>query len=190
MALVSTSAFAAEPTSVTPNAEPPATAPPAAAVATSVQPAVPVPDDPLERGTPRSSVEAFLSAAREGNFALAARYLDLSRLPADAQAFQGPRLAHQLWFVLERRATIDSPGLSINPLGESNDGLPPNQERLVRLEWRGGFTDLKLERMREPDGLEVWKVSSRSVEQVPRYTKDFDCPWPIASFRRRRWTHF
>ena len=167
LALVSTSAFAADPTSVALNAEPPASAPPAGAVAASVQPTVPVPDDPLERGTPRSSVEAFLSAAREGNFSLAAQYLDLSRLPADAQASQGPRLSRQLWFVLERRATMDLSALSINPVGESNDGLPPNQDRLVRIEWRGGFADINLERVRDSDGLEVWKVSARSVEQIP-----------------------
>ena len=176
LALVSTSAFAADPTSVAPSAEPTASAPPAAAVATSGSPSVPVPDDPLGRGTPRSSVEGFLSAAREGNFALAARYLDLSRLPADAQASQGPRLARQLWFVLERRATMDLSALSINPLGETNDGLPPNQERLVRIEWRGGFTDVNLERARDRDGLEIWKVSARSVEQIPKLYERFRLP--------------
>jgi MscS family membrane protein len=176
LALVSTSAFAADPTSVAPSAESTASAPPAAAVAASGSPSVPVPNDPLGRGTPRSSVEGFLSAAREGNFALAARYLDLSRLPADAQASQGPSLARQLWFVLERRATMDLSALSINPLGETNDGLPQNQERLVRIEWRGGFTDVNLERVREPNGLEVWKVSSRSVEQIPKLYERFRLP--------------
>ena len=135
-----------------------------------------MPDDPLGRGTPRSSVEGFLSVAREGNFALAARYLDLNRLSAEAQASQGPKLARQLWFVLERRATMDLSALSINPLGESNDGLPTNQERLVRIEWRGGFADVNLERVRDPDGLEVWKVSSRSIEQIPKLYERFRLP--------------
>jgi MscS family membrane protein len=172
LVMVSISAIAAEPTSA---AEPAVSASPAA-VAPSAQPTVPVPDDPLGRGTPRSSVEGFLTAGREGNFALAARYLDLSGLPAGAQASQGPRLARQLWFVLERRATMDLSALSINPLGESNDGLPPNQERLVRIEWRGGFADINLERVRESDGLDVWKVSSRSVEQIPKLYERFRLP--------------
>lgn len=176
LALVSTSAFAADPASVALNAESPASASPAAVVGASVQPTVPVPDDPLGRGTPRSSVEGFWIVAREGDFALAARYLDLSRLSADAQASQGPRLARQLWFVLERRATMDLSALSINPLGESNDGLPPNQERLVRIEWRGGFADINLERVRDLDGPEVWKVSARSVEQIPKLYERFRLP--------------
>jgi MscS family membrane protein len=149
---------------------------PSPAVAISSPPTVPVPDDPLGRGTPRSSVEGFFTAAREGDFALAARYLDLSNLPADVQASQGPHLARDLWFVLERRATMDFSTLSINPLGESNDGLPPNKERFVRIEWREGFADINLERVRDPDGLQVWKVSSRSVEEIPKLYQRFRLP--------------
>jgi MscS family membrane protein len=171
LVLLSTTAIAADPISAVPSA-----APRVSAVATSGTPTVPVPDDPLGRGTPRSSVEGFFTTANEGDFALAAQYLDLSGFSADAQASQGPRLARQLWFVLERRANVDFSALSINPLGESNDGLPPNRERLVRIEWRGGFADINLERMPEPDGLEVWKVSSRSVEQIPKLYERFRLP--------------
>jgi MscS family membrane protein len=152
------------------------------AVAASALPSVPVPDDPLGRGTPRSSMEGFFGAAREGNFELAARYLDLTGLAADAAAGQGPRLARQLWFVLERQAKVDFGNLSSNPLGESDDGLPPNRERLVQIDWSGGFVDVSLERVREPGGLEVWKVSSRSVAQIPRLYERFRMRWADAFF--------
>jgi MscS family membrane protein len=132
-----------------------------------------VPDDPLERGTPRSSVEKFFAAANEGNFARAAQYLDLSHLDADARAAQGPELARDLWFVLKRQAETDFGKLSINPLGNLADGLPPNRELLKRIQWQGGFADLDLERVRDANGLEVWKVSSRSVEQIPRLYERF-----------------
>jgi MscS family membrane protein len=176
LALISTSAIAGNIVAAE-SAAPAATAPPAEAAATNAPPTVPVPDDPLGRGTPRSSVEGFFVAAREGDFPLASRYLDLSSLSADAQASQGPRLARQLWFVLERQAKIDFSALSINPLGEASDGLPPNLERLVRIEWRRGFADVNLERVREPNGLEVWKVSSRSVEQIPKLYERFRLRW-------------
>ena len=157
-----------------PPAAPVATAPPpASAVAASVPPTVPVPDDSLGRGTPRSSVEKFFVAAREGNFALAAQYLDLTGLDADAQAAQGPKLARDLWFVLERQAQTDFSVLSINPLGNLADGLPPNREQLVRIEWPGGYADVDLERVRDTNGLDVWKVSSRSVEQIPQLYEKF-----------------
>src|SRR4029453_1630652 len=35
-----------------------------------------VPDDPLGRGTPRSSVRGFLSSAKDRNYVLAAEYCD------------------------------------------------------------------------------------------------------------------
>ena len=146
---------------------------PGSTLATSVAPAVPVPDDPLGRGTPRSSVERFFGAAREGDFVQAAQYLDLTGLAANAPASEGSRLARQLWFVLERQAQIDFSALSINPLGDGNDGLPPNRERLVQIEWPEGLVDVNLERVRGPEGLEVWKVSSRSVENIPKLYERF-----------------
>lgn len=153
-----------------------ATTPSSAAVAAGVPQTVPVPDDPLGRGTPRSSVERFFGAAREGDFVQAAKYLDLTGLAEDARASQGPRLARQLWFVLERQAKVDFSALSINPPGESNDGLPPNRERLAQIQWTGGLVDVNLERVREPDALEVWKVSSHSVEQIPKLYARFRLP--------------
>ena len=136
-----------------------------------------MPDDPLRRGTPRSSVEGFFAAASKGNFALAAKYLDLSHLDADAQAAQGPKLARDLWFVLERQAETDFSALSINPLENLADGLPPNREQLDRIEWPGGYADVDLERVRDTNDLEVWKVSSRSVEQIPKLYERFRLRW-------------
>ncbi|HEY5911098.1 MAG TPA: mechanosensitive ion channel family protein [Verrucomicrobiae bacterium] len=154
-----------------------ATAQPTAAVETTASQNVPVPDDPLERGTPRSSVEKFFGSAQEGDFVRAARYLDLSRVAEDKRGTEGPRLARELWIVLERKARIDFSSLSANPLGESNDGLPPNRERLAQLEWAGGLVDVSLERVREPNGLEVWKVSSHTVGQVPKWYAKFRIGW-------------
>lgn len=142
----------------------------------AAEPTVPVPDDPLGRGTPRSSVEKFFLATRDGDFALAAKYLDLSALAADAQAAQGPRLARELWFVLERQATTDFSTLSMSPLGDLADGLPTNREKLERFEWPGGYADVTLERVPDPAGFEVWKVSSRSVERLPKIYERFRLP--------------
>lgn len=154
-----------------------ASAPPGAIAATDALPTVPVPNDPLGRGTPRSSVEAFFGAAREGDFARATQYLDLSRLPADSQAALGARLARQLWLVLERQARIDFSALSSNALGNTNDGLPANRERLAQIEWPGGLVDADLERLREPGGLEIWRISSGSVERIPKLYERYRLRW-------------
>ena len=49
-----------------------------------------VPDDPLGRGTPRSSVRGFLSAVKDRNYVQAAEYLDLRNLPPGLSESQGP----------------------------------------------------------------------------------------------------
>src|SRR5690606_24999487 len=62
----------------------------------------------LDRSTPQRTVELFLDATREGDFVLAAYALDLRHLPLQQQAAQGPELARQLRYVLDR-------GLPLNP---------------------------------------------------------------------------
>lgn len=152
-------------------AEPEASRPVRPAAAS--QPIVAVPDDPLGRGTPRSATERFFGAAREGDFAQAAKYLDLAFLPESSRENEGPRLARQLWFVLERQTKVDLATLSRSPLGEQDDGLPPNRERLAQIHWARGLIDVNLERVTDPAGLEVWMVSSRTVEQIPKLFTGF-----------------
>src|SRR5678815_1049408 len=82
-----------------------------------------VPDDPLGRGTPRSSVRGFLSAAKDRNYVQAAEYLDLRNLPPGLNESQGPELARELRIVLDRTLWIDMELLSTNPEGDSSDNL-------------------------------------------------------------------
>ena len=65
-----------------------------------VPPATPM--DEYHRGTPRTSLEGFFDATRDGDFETAAKYLDLSSIPQDVRPKRGPELARQLTVVLER----------------------------------------------------------------------------------------
>ena len=67
-------------------------------------PAVP---DTVDRRTPRTALKSFIVAARDRDWATAAHLLDLSDLPAERQPVDGPRLAEQLYELLERKAVID-----------------------------------------------------------------------------------
>src|SRR6516225_197384 len=51
--------------------------------------------DALDRQTPRRSMEGFLKEGREGDFTVAASYLDLSGLPEAQRGSQGPLLAQK-----------------------------------------------------------------------------------------------
>ena len=63
--------------------------------------------DALDRQTPRRTLAGFLREAKEGDFRVAADYLDLRALPASSRDAQGPALAQKLSYVLERQPTLD-----------------------------------------------------------------------------------
>ena len=80
-----------------------------------------VPDDPLGRGVPRSSVRGFLTAAKSRDYTRASEYLDLRNLPEEATPAQGYELARQLKIVFDRVLWIDLELLSTNPEGDGED---------------------------------------------------------------------
>jgi MscS family membrane protein len=126
-----------------------------------------IPDDPLGRGTPRSSVRGFLSSAKDRNYVQAAEYLDLRNLPPGLTESQGPELARQLRIVLDRTLWIDVELLSINPEGEQSDNLPVVRERVGRIAAEGKTYDLLLQRVPRGDGVYIWKFADVTVADIP-----------------------
>lgn len=144
-------------------------APPAAAAAIPAGP-----EDPFERGTPRSAMLGYLLAAREGDFARAARYLDLRRIPASKRAELGPELARKLKVILDRTLWVDLEALSAEPEGDPADGLPRNRDRVGVIESSRGPVHVYLDRVpREGDGVRIWKISSRTVAAIPDLWEEF-----------------
>ena len=134
------------------------------------------PEDSLGRGTPRSAVRGLLEASRAGDWAKASEFLDLRRIPSSRRARDGPELARQLDAVLDRTLWIDLDDLSDDPEGDTDDGLPPNVDRLGSLDTRAGVVDVKLARVPREDGQSIWKVSSDTVRQVPALHDELGLP--------------
>ena len=132
-----------------------------------------VPDDPLGRGTPRSSVRGFLSSAKDRNYVQAAEYLDLRNLPPGLTESQGPELARQLRIVLDRTLWIDLEVLSTNPEGEQSDNLPVVRERIGRISAEGKTYDLLLQRVPRGDGVYIWKFADVTVAEIPDLYQQF-----------------
>jgi MscS family membrane protein len=126
-----------------------------------------IPDDPLGRGTPRSSVRGFLSSAKDRNYVQAAEYLDLRNLPPGLTESQGPELARQLRIVLDRTLWIDVELLSANPEGEQSDNLSVVRERVGRIAVEGKTFDLLLQRVPRGDGVYIWKFADVTVADIP-----------------------
>ncbi len=83
-----------------------------------------VPEDLLDRGTPRRAARGFLLAAAEGDYQRAAEYLDLRNLPRGMSEADGPTLAEDLDIVVQRHLWIDQGELSDQSDGWAGDGLP------------------------------------------------------------------
>lgn len=127
-----------------------------------------VPADEYGRGSPRGAIQGYLAACREGDYAKAANYLDLRRIEED-----GPTLARRLRIVLSRTLWVDAEGLSQEPDGMPNDGLPRDRDRIGSIDSREGKIDVLLQRIPRDDGIRIWKIAGATVAQVPALWEEF-----------------
>ncbi len=158
----------------------PAVAPPEATPIATPQPAPAkkkVPTDDLNRGVPRTSVKGFLNASHEREFTKAAEYLDLRNLPEHLKTIPGPELARQLYIVLTRTLLIDFDLLSMEPEGHLDDELPTYRDHLVKITTPEKSYNLLLQRVPRGDGKFVWKISNRSVRDIPEMYQIFGHGW-------------
>ena len=70
----------------------------------------------------------YLKAGREGDYELAAKYLDLRRLPKNLESADKTELARHLKIVLDRTLWVDLSLLSEDPKGHADDGLPAHRD--------------------------------------------------------------
>lgn len=126
--------------------------------------------EPIARpvgSTPRSSVRAWLEAVDAGDYAAAARFLDLSRAKGEAS-----ELARQLEVVLDKKLWIDPWQLSDEPTGRTDDDLPAGRDRLGTIELDDVEIGILLARApaaEEPD----WRFAAETVAAVPRLYERF-----------------
>jgi len=125
------------------------------------------PRDEYNRGTPRSSVEGFVAATRDGKFEKAAQYLDLRNLPIWIDADEGPILARKLKIIMDKAFWMDLELVSTDPDGAQNDGLPFNRDLLDRIKTPYKTVDILLQHVPREDGVYIWKFSNRTVAEIP-----------------------
>jgi MscS family membrane protein len=131
------------------------------------------PADEYNRGVPRSSLKGYLTAARDGNFERAAKYLDLRYLPPWIDKKEGSQLARQLKIVLDKALWFDLEVVSAHPNGFTDDGLPPNRDLIGRIKTPEKTVDILMRRVPRADGVYVWKFSNQTVVEIPRLYEHF-----------------
>ena len=153
-------------------------------------PPSPAPDTGLGgEETPRGAVYLYLQASREGDFAAAARYLDLRGVPEAARGQRGAKLARQLKIVLDQTLWIDLGTISNRPEGDLKDDLPTHRDRVGRIEDGGVAVEVWLDRVAGgPDRAPRWVFAASTVGAIPRLYNQYGYGWlgewlPEALFR-------
>ena len=135
------------------------------------KPASPI--DEFDPSVPRNAIKGFFWACRERDFERAAEYLDLRYLPQGLDSTMGPELARKLYIILTRSIWIDIAHLSDQPDGHQEDGLPPYRDRLGGIETPEEKYELYLQQVKDSKGKTVWKISNRTVSQIPELYAQF-----------------
>ncbi len=140
--------------------------------------AVTPPADALHRETPYGAVTGFLKAADQGNFELAAAYLQLPRRKPSAR---DETTAEELEAILNHHYFSSLDQVSRDPEGNLMDGLPPDRESIGQARTLGGRTlDVKLVRVSDPQVGKIWLISSDTLKDVP----DFYERMPFTSLQK------
>jgi MscS family membrane protein len=105
---------------------------------------------------PRATLRQFISDVAHGDFYAAARALDLSSLSTEQRRQQGPILAQQLAFVLQRRGFMFRQEVPDQPDGPPYTWHADEHGRMA------------LERIRQADGKDAWLFTRLTVRNIPR----------------------
>ncbi len=120
--------------------------------------------DRLGRSTPRGAVFGFLQSAQLGKYGTAAQYLQLT----DAQRRnEGQQLAEQLLVVINRGFTGNINGITDEPGGTEQIGVPPGHEQVGMLGLGETEIPLDLVHVTNADGNRIWLISSDTLSKLP-----------------------
>ena len=118
--------------------------------------------DRLGRSTPRGTVFGFLSAARSGDNATAAQYLNTKLSRKDAED-----LAQQLFVILDTRLPARLTQLSTDPEGSRTGALGPDRELVGTIARDSGDVPIVVERVASGSSGFVWLFARTTLAAVP-----------------------
>lgn len=139
------------------------------------------PPEAVKRLAPRESVRSFLQLTKNGEFATAAHFLNLSELTPAEQRERGGQLARQLAEVLSRGEWLNVSSLPgrqdaaiEDPAGQHPQaGEPRRNLKLASLTAKGEIYDIRLGRYREGNKEPVWLVMPDSVSSIPLLYEEY-----------------
>jgi MscS family membrane protein len=129
-----------------------------------------VPQDPLGRDNPHGCLLGFIKAAQEEKYSLAVQYFQ--PLPPRRRAAESEEddeeLAAQLLAILNQKISGPLDFVSRDPQGRLDDGLPPDQEKIISGLGPEETFPILLVRLEDEHGRKLWYFSRSTLEAVPR----------------------
>jgi MscS family membrane protein len=129
--------------------------------------------DPLDRGTPRRAVAAFIRAAHRDDMVSALRYVQTGGRPQS----RAEDLVHGLNGLMDRYFHQPLALISDAPEGSLDDGLPLDHERIGPLKIGRRNVFLELVRVTDPNSGPIWLISSETLGRVPAMLDDEERSW-------------
>ena len=135
------------------------------------------PNTTINRESPRQTVVGYLEAAREGDYATAAHFLDLTAITPAERPARGAKLAHRFKIVLDKTFWVDPQAVSDQESGAVDDGLAPNQELLTTLVVDNREIPIRLHvRAREGGGY-AWLFDQGTVSAIDELYRTHGYGW-------------
>lgn len=125
------------------------------------------PDD----STPRRALRRFVDSGRSGDYRAAAELLDLRGIPPAQRAQEGPQLARQLAFVLDRQLSIEWDRISDEREGDAAG--EPGVDVVAEIPLGPGRVPIGL--VRQPDG--NWRLGRATVGAIPLLYERYGPGW-------------
>ena len=126
--------------------------------------------DPLGRNTPSNAILGFLRAAQDGNYSIAAQYLQLS---AARRQTDGDSLADKLNVVVNRFCSSNLSRVSTQAEGTPQEGVPLGRQRICTMSSGDVEVDLDLVRISDPSAGKIWLISADTLAKLPElYEQD------------------
>lgn len=152
----------------------------------------PIPVD-FDLSTPRATATLFRKLANEGNYADAARLLDLSELSPEKQRQDGQRLARRLALLLQRLLPGDLDRLSRKTNGADESGVPSNEDVVTTAKVDADEVQIRLMRVRRKNAQPVWVFSANTVSETSSLYAKIGYGWagdylPTLFFRVQVWS--
>lgn len=133
----------------------------------------PPPEERVAPDSPRAAIAEFTTLTRNGDYAKAARYLDLTAVNTN----DGPELAKRLRDVLDRHLWIDSNKLSPDSHGNEIDGLAPDRDVLGTVPGPAGKPEQVVIARRVDRSGARWVFSATTVTSIDPWYEHLENRW-------------